>query len=96
MSPPPTWRLAPGQRLLHRCWDGECVLFNDLSGDTHLVDELALALLHLLRDAPHAVPDLAAALDPDATQAADSPGDAWLDAILADLAALHLIETTPC
>lgn len=52
------------------------MLYNDLTGDTHLVDEFALELLEMLRAAPmaHPLPE-----DP-------------LAAVLADLAALHLIE----
>jgi PqqD family protein of HPr-rel-A system len=77
MTPAPIWRLAPGQRLLYRCWDGECVLYNDLSGDTHLLDEFALALLEQVQRAPQAAAQLAAAfgLDPDADLAAgtDAP-----------------------
>ena len=30
------WRIVPGQALLHRGWDGACVLYNDLSGDTQV------------------------------------------------------------
>ena len=30
------------------------MLYNDLSGDTHLLDEIALHLLHTLRDGPAA------------------------------------------
>lgn len=82
MSLPISWRLAPGQLLLHRCWGGECVLYNDLTGDTHLVDEFALELLELLRAAP--MP--ATLLGEDASCAT----------VLADLAALHLIEAAPC
>lgn len=39
------WRLSTGQRLRRRQWDGECVLYNDLSGDTHLLGADALELL---------------------------------------------------
>lgn len=77
------WRLAPGQRLMHRCHDGECVLFNDLSGDTHLLGEDAVDLLQLLRDAPQRASDLAGT-DPDAASE--------LEELLADLAALYLVE----
>ncbi|QNA90811.1 HPr-rel-A system PqqD family peptide chaperone [Massilia sp. Dwa41.01b] len=87
MRSDPTWRLAPGQRLMHRCHDGECVLFNDLSGDTHLLAEPALALLQALRDAPQSAAALAAA-DP-----ASLPE---LEEVLADLAALYLIDALPC
>jgi PqqD family protein of HPr-rel-A system len=102
MTPAPIWRLARGQRLLYRCWDGECVLYNDLSGDTHLLDEFALALLAQLQRAPQAGAQLAAAfgLDPDAGVAAgaDAPHDGAgvLHDVLADLAALHLVEALPC
>ena len=88
MTSSPTWRLAPGQRLLHRCWDGECVLYNDLSGDTHLLGEFALALLQLLQAGPQPVSWLA-------LEAGALP-DGVLHTILTDLAALHLIDSTPC
>jgi PqqD family protein of HPr-rel-A system len=45
-----SWRLVPGQALLHRGWDGAFVLYNDLSGDTHLLSGEAMALLVALRD----------------------------------------------
>jgi PqqD family protein of HPr-rel-A system len=84
MRSDPIWRLAPGQRLMHRCHEGECVLFNDLSGDTHLLGEAAVELLQVLRDTPQRAGDIAGA-DPDALAA--------LDELLADLAALYLVET---
>ena len=87
MRSEPIWRLAPGQRLVHRCHDGECVLFNDLSGDTHLLAEPTLVLLHTLRDTPQSMDALAAA-DPDTL--------ADLQEVLADLAALYLVEASPC
>jgi PqqD family protein of HPr-rel-A system len=102
MTPAPIWRLAPGQRLLYRCWDGECVLYNDLSGDIHLLDECALALLEQVQRAPQAAAQLAAAfgLAPDSDLAAgtDAPhaDAAVLHDMLADLAALHLVEAIPC
>jgi PqqD family protein of HPr-rel-A system len=102
MTPAPIWRLVPGQRLLYRCWDGECVLYNDLSGDTHLLDEFALALLEQVQRAPQAATQLAAAfgLDPASDLAAgtDAPhaDAAVLHDMLADLAALHLVEAIPC
>lgn len=98
MSSSPTWQLAPGQRLQYRCWDGECVLYNDLSGDTHLLDEFALALLTQLQAAPQDAGQLAAvfAADADADPASRAEHRALLDDLLADLAALYLIDTFPC
>ena len=104
MPLPISWRLSPGQHLLHRCWEGECVLYNDLTGDTHLVDESTLALLELLRTAPMPAALLAATLGSGSSAAPDPAGpdeealppDGPLDEVLADLAALHLIEVAPC
>ena len=86
----PIWRLAPGQRLQYRCWDGECVLYNDLSGDTHLLDEFALALLEQLRAGPQPAAQLAAAFELARHE------DAVLQTVLDDLAALFLVEALPC
>jgi PqqD family protein of HPr-rel-A system len=91
MTLSPSWRLTPGQLLLHRCWEGECVLYNDLTGDTHLLGEFALALLELLRAAPLPATGLAVELGVESS-GPDNP----LAAVLADLAALHLVETLPC
>lgn len=44
------WRLNSGQRLDCRGWGEEFVVYNDLSGDTHLIDGLAMHLLTVLRD----------------------------------------------
>lgn len=89
MRSPPIWRLVPGQRLVHRCHDGECVLFNDLTGDTHLLGQDVLDLLGLLRGAPQPAALLTGA-DADAETLDE------LDEVLADLAALNLVEAQPC
>ena len=60
-----TWRLQPGQTLQHRQWDGECVLYNDLSGDTHLLGEAAVEILLALRRGPATRDALAAMLEAD-------------------------------
>lgn len=44
------WRIAPGQTLRHHSWGQEAVLYNDLSGDTHLLTVEAISLLVALRD----------------------------------------------
>lgn len=94
MSSPPIWRLVPGQRLVHRCHDGECVLFNDLTGDTHLLGQDVLDVLGLLREMPQAAAQMAAALgaDPQSDPGAGASILAELDELLADLAALSLVE----
>lgn len=71
------WRIVPGQSLLHRSWDGQVVLYNEVSGSTHLLDRPTLDLLHALRDGELAPEDWA---------------DPALQPLLADLKKLYLVE----
>jgi PqqD family protein of HPr-rel-A system len=87
------WRLTPGQALACREWDGEAVLYNDLSGSTHLLDGAALDLLHALRDQPADAAALAARLA-DRFDAGDDDLVSLIADMLATLAGLDLIE--PC
>jgi len=45
-------RVMAGQALTRREWDGEAVLFNDLTGATHLLSGTALRVLKRLQIAP--------------------------------------------
>ncbi|MEH6433581.1 HPr-rel-A system PqqD family peptide chaperone [Massilia sp. DD77] len=89
------WRVVPGQKLAWREWDDEAVVFNDLSGATHMLSLVAVEVLDLLRAAPRGAADLAALLtdpaspDPDADHVREE-----VDALLRSLAHLYLIE--PC
>lgn len=55
------WRLLPGQRLRHHGWHDECVVFNDLTGDTHLLGAEVLPLLLAIARFPIDVAELAEA-----------------------------------
>ena len=91
------WRVIPGQSLYYRQWDGddEAVLFNDLSGATHLLGPAALCVLELLRAAPADDAALAASLraafEVDEQELPDQ-----LDELLGHLVRLELIEPCPC
>lgn len=87
------WRLTPGQALACREWDGEAVLYNDLSGSTHLLDGAALDLLYALRDEPADSALLAGRLA-DRFDAGGGDLVSLIDDMLAALAGLDLIE--PC
>lgn len=54
------WRLAPGQQLASWGWDDEFVVYNNLSGDTHLLDGDSMALLAHLQAAPASIDALVA------------------------------------
>ncbi len=89
------WRVVPGQSLAFREWDGEAVLYNDLSGNTHLLDGGAVEVLLALRPGPLDAATLAARL----ADRFDADGDALPAAIedmLAELARLDLVEPFPC
>jgi PqqD family protein of HPr-rel-A system len=89
------WRVIPGQRLAFREWDGEAVLYNDLSGNTHLLDGAAIDVLQSLHAEPCAAATLAARLADsfDAGAAALLPD---IEDLLTALAKLDLIEFSPC
>jgi PqqD family protein of HPr-rel-A system len=89
------WRLVFGQLLNCREWNGEVVLYNDISGSTHLLDGAALDILHALRAGPADATGLAMRLL-DYLDADDGDGDVLtlIDDMLASLARLDLVE--PC
>lgn len=85
------WRLRPGQRLLHCEWEDEFVVFNDLTGDSHLLDAGGFAILECLQqDGSATVLSLASQfddIDPNDPVAIEQFG-----ALLASLAHCELIE----
>lgn len=92
LEPELTWCIAPGQTLRYREWQGEYVLYNDLSGDTHLFSESAIHLLYTLKNAPAGEAALAAGLRAEFDDEGDEIDDAAVAGLLAQLAALALIE----
>lgn len=53
------WRVLPGQMLLHHGWGDEVVIYNDVSGATHLLDSGTMELLLALRDGSVTAAELA-------------------------------------
>jgi PqqD family protein of HPr-rel-A system len=89
------WRVVPGQLLVCREWDGVAVLYNDLSGNTHLLDGAAIDVLQALRAAPLDAAVLAQRLAERFGADADELRPEIED-MLAELARLDLIESSPC
>ena len=90
------WQLTPGQLLLRRQYGEESVLYNDLSGDTHLLGGSAIHLLELLARAPAANGVLLDSLANAIGCPRDGAFDAEAEALLAQLASLFLVEPVPC
>lgn len=89
------WRVIPGQLLVYRCWDDDAVLYNDLSGATHLLGPAALCVLETLRAGSADEAALAAALLADFEIDASLLSEE-LRCVLDSLARLDLIEASPC
>lgn len=89
------WHVVPGQSLAFQEWDGEAVLYNDLSGNTHLLDGAAIEVLEALRPAPATAATLAAALA-DRIECDADELTTLIDELLAGLAGLDLVEPFPC
>ena len=90
------WRLTSPAPLPVRVWDGEVVVYNPLSGDTHLLDIVTGELLQLIIAGPATV----AALREAAATLLEVPDDDRLGQhvgqALAALDELGLIEPAAC
>lgn len=100
MAASETWSLRPGQTLQHRQWDGEYVLYNDLSGDTHLLGDAAIVLLQALRSGPATCAALAALLENE-FEAGDGDDEALdftaeADSLLDHMKRLFLVDRSAC
>lgn len=82
------WKLIEGQTLTRRGWDDEYVVYNDLSGDTHLLGADAMDILLQLQSGPVDEEALAQAL-----QVARQDREVFA-LTLVELGALSLIERT--
>lgn len=87
------WRLRPGQRLRNRSWDGEhFVLYNNLSGDTHLLDAATIEILSMLEHGAATTAGLAAALQLGDGAPVEPEQLAELEELLGQLRAMALID----
>lgn len=90
------WRITPGQTLRFRQFDDEFVLYNDLSGDTHLLGDSAMHILSELQRGPASGAALAASLAGALACPHDPAFDDEAAALLATLAGYYLIAEPPC
>ena len=86
------WRALPCSSKNACCWDDEFVVFNKLSGDTHLLSALAGQILLKLQQGPFDLPSLAKSLSPAMRVGLEQELECQIDDILADLYTLALIE----
>lgn len=88
------WRAISDSALRFRFWDDEFVVFNSLSGDTHLLGSTAAQILLKVQQAPSNATDLTESLAPHLHAEMDDELVFQIEHILADLDTLALIERT--
>jgi PqqD family protein of HPr-rel-A system len=91
------WKVATGQSLGHYGWNEEFVVYNSLSGDTHLLESFVMDVLLLLRDAgPMSTAALYEAMGPlddaDPGTGDCQPDFAELTVVLEQLQSLALLD----
>jgi PqqD family protein of HPr-rel-A system len=88
------WRVISDSALRFRFWDDEFVVYNSLSGDTHLLGLTAAQILLKLQQAPSTAIALTESLAPLLNAKMDDEFVFQIEHILADLDTLALIERT--
>ncbi|MDB5823259.1 MAG: HPr-rel-A system PqqD family peptide chaperone [Herminiimonas sp.] len=86
------WRTIRDDAILFCPLEDEVVIYDALSGDTHVIDATAAQILQALQQSPSDVTTLAQLL---ARQLQCETGDALnedIEGVLADMAALSLVE----
>jgi PqqD family protein of HPr-rel-A system len=90
------WRTIAGGALPHRRWDGDWIVFNPASGNTHILDIVSGELLGVLFAGPRETAHLRARI----AEFLDVPNDeslaANVDRVLDVLEELGLVEPDAC
>jgi PqqD family protein of HPr-rel-A system len=89
----PRFRVRSGARLAWRTWDGcQSVLFDEGSGDTHMLDDVAREALLCLDERQKSSAELAVGLSDRLGVKNDASLQGYIDLLLEQLDDLGLIE----
>ena len=90
----PRWRSAPSQAIALRKWDGEFVVRNERTGNSHLLGPLAGRVLGVLLDAGDALDaaEIAVRLEPAASPIEADEAQDDVEDVLAEFRRLGLAE----
>ncbi len=88
------WRVPADIRLRWRFWDGEFLVFNDSSGNTHLLDALAGEVLRYLGQ-PATANEILRHLSADLRLSEDEIPASRIEDVLSFLRSAELIERVP-
>ena len=89
------WRIATDFTIVTRHWDDECLVFHTGSGNTHLLNTVAAAMLEQLRAGPATLERLCELLADSLGYHLDEEFQAYLRQTSAELHRLELIEAVP-
>jgi len=90
------WAISRPDDICWRDWDGLGAVYNDCSGDTHVVDALAIELLELLIGSPLSIAGLVVQLADATPELMDAVTTvAFFERQLRSLQALGLVEQIP-
>jgi PqqD family protein of HPr-rel-A system len=84
--------LSEGSRLHWKAWGDEFVIFDEGSGDTHLLDPLAAEFLKVLEESPADVPGLARRLGARLDLASDADLTGRVRELVERFVAVGLVE----
>lgn len=85
------WRVISDTALCFHSWNGEFVVYNTLSGDTHLLGSMAAQILLKLQQTPSDVITLAGSLGQLSQTELDDELSLQVEHLLADLDKLALV-----
>ena len=89
------WALPSRSDPLVRCWGEECVLFDPVSGDTHLIDTIASSVLTALSVEPISIDGLVTQLTDGFSAEEQVAARAHLATLLAALETKNLVRRVP-
>lgn len=89
------WVVDGDAALLLRRWGDECVVYNSVSGDTHLLDALGAASFTCLLQAPATADDLAQRVASQLGFETDEMFLGTIKALLGDFERIGLIRQYP-
>ena len=85
------WQIPSDQKLEIRVWDDECIVYNESSSDTHVVDFFTVTVLSLLQE-PASFDELTAKLHAELSAPAHSIPFDRIESALERLEQTELIE----
>ena len=91
-APETRWRLTVAEPFPLRCWEGDYVVYNSLSGDTHLLDIVSGHVLTRILESPAGASELRSRVAAFLEVPNDAAVDVQVKEILDALDDLGLIE----